>query len=68
MISIIYRKKVKLWVQSDQFKSILATYTEPLVEVRDCFDLANKEKRVEELEREMEARISGTTQRLPRKK
>nr|WP_302889874.1 peptide chain release factor 2 [uncultured Blautia sp.] len=42
-------------VELDQFKSILATYTEPLVEVRDSLDLANKEKRVEELEREMEA-------------
>nr|WP_303217101.1 peptide chain release factor 2 [uncultured Blautia sp.] len=42
-------------VELDQFKSILATYTEPLVEVRDSLDLANKEQRVEELEREMEA-------------
>ncbi|WP_419508260.1 peptide chain release factor 2 [Blautia sp.] len=42
-------------VELDQFKSILATYTEPLVEVRDSLDLANKEQRVEELEREMDA-------------
>ncbi|MDY2595421.1 MAG: peptide chain release factor 2 [Oliverpabstia sp.] len=42
-------------VELDQFKSILATYTEPLVEVRDSLDLANKEQKVEELEREMEA-------------
>ncbi|MDY4694223.1 MAG: peptide chain release factor 2 [Blautia sp.] len=42
-------------VELDQFKSILATYTEPLVEVRDSLDLANKKQRVEELEREMEA-------------
>ncbi|MDO4277052.1 MAG: peptide chain release factor 2 [Eubacteriales bacterium] len=42
-------------VELDQFKSILGTYTEPLVEVGIHFDLANKEQRVEELEREMEA-------------
>ncbi|WP_140398231.1 peptide chain release factor 2 [Blautia sp. An249] len=42
-------------VELDQFKSILSSYTEPLVEVRDSLDLANKEKRIEELEREMEA-------------
>ena len=42
-------------VELDQFKSVLATYTEPLAEVRDSLDLANKEQRVEELEREMEA-------------
>ena len=42
-------------VELDQFKSVLATYTEPLAEVKDSLDLANKEQRVEELEREMEA-------------
>ncbi|MCT6795520.1 peptide chain release factor 2 [Blautia hydrogenotrophica] len=42
-------------VELDQFKSILSTYAGPLVEVRDSLDLANKEKRIEELEREMEA-------------
>ncbi|MDO5337934.1 MAG: peptide chain release factor 2 [Eubacteriales bacterium] len=42
-------------VELDQFKSILNTYTEPLVEVRDSLDLADKERRIEELEREMEA-------------
>ncbi len=42
-------------VELDQFKSVLATYTEPLAEVRDSLDLANKEQRVEELERVMEA-------------
>ena len=32
-------------VELDQFKSILATYTEPLVEVRDSLlTMANKEK------------------------
>ena len=41
-------------VELDQFKSILATYTEPISgKVRGFhFDLANKEQRVEELERE----------------
>ncbi|MGI6069366.1 MAG: peptide chain release factor 2 [Blautia sp.] len=42
-------------VELDQFKTILNNYTGPLVEVRDSLDLANKEKRIEELEREMEA-------------
>lgn len=42
-------------VELDQFKSILNTYTEPLVEVRDSLDLEAKEQRIQELEREMEA-------------
>ncbi|MFR3030237.1 MAG: peptide chain release factor 2 [Blautia sp.] len=42
-------------VELDQFKTILNSYTGPLVEVRDSLNLANKEKRIEELEREMEA-------------
>lgn len=42
-------------VELDQFKYTLNGYTEPLKEVRDSLDLENKEKRVEELEREMEA-------------
>lgn len=42
-------------VELDAFKSELNTYTEPLKEVSDSLDLENKEKRVEELEREMEA-------------
>lgn len=42
-------------VELDQFKYTLNSYTEPLKEVRDSLDLENKEKRVEELEREMEA-------------
>ncbi|MCQ4671494.1 peptide chain release factor 2 [Lactonifactor longoviformis] len=42
-------------VELDQFKYTLNTYAEPLVEVGDSLDLANKEKRIQELEREMEA-------------
>ena len=42
-------------VELDQFKTILNTYTEPLKEVRDSLDLENKEQRIQELEREMEA-------------
>jgi len=42
-------------VELDAFKSELNTYTEPLKEVRDSLDLENKEKRVEELERELSA-------------
>ncbi|MDD7740905.1 MAG: peptide chain release factor 2 [Fusicatenibacter sp.] len=41
-------------VELDQFKSELNTYDKPLVEVRDSLDLANKEQRIEELERKME--------------
>ncbi len=49
------KKEGEAVVELDQFKSVLATYTEPLAEVKDSLDLANKEQRVEELEREMEA-------------
>ena len=41
-------------VELDQFKAILNSYAKPLVEVRDSLDLANKEKRIEELERKIE--------------
>ncbi|HIX76250.1 MAG TPA: peptide chain release factor 2 [Candidatus Fusicatenibacter merdavium] len=41
-------------VELDQFKSELSTFDEPLVEVGIHFDLANKERRIEELERRME--------------
>ena len=49
------KKEGEAVVELDQFKSVLATYTEPLAEVKGSLDLANKEQRVEELEREMEA-------------
>ncbi|MDD6202044.1 MAG: peptide chain release factor 2 [Lachnospiraceae bacterium] len=42
-------------VELDQMKSELQSYKTPLAEVRDSLDLANKAKRIEELEREMEA-------------
>ncbi|MDD3206740.1 MAG: peptide chain release factor 2 [Lachnospiraceae bacterium] len=42
-------------VELDQMKSEIQTYKTPLAEVRDSLDLANKSKRIEELEREMEA-------------
>ena len=42
-------------VELDQFKYTLHDYEQPLQEVRDSLDLENKEQRVEELEREMEA-------------
>ncbi|MCR5272317.1 MAG: peptide chain release factor 2 [Lachnospiraceae bacterium] len=42
-------------VELDQFKFTLNSYREPLVEVRDSLDLANKERKIEELEKEMEA-------------
>ena len=42
-------------VELDGFKSRLNGYTQPLEEVRESLDLENKEQRVEELEREMEA-------------
>ncbi|MBE5877769.1 MAG: peptide chain release factor 2 [Lachnospiraceae bacterium] len=42
-------------VELDQMKQELQTYEEPLAEVRDSLELDSKEKRIEELEREMEA-------------
>ncbi|MFG6368742.1 MAG: peptide chain release factor 2 [Lachnospiraceae bacterium] len=41
-------------VELDQMKQELQTYESPLAEVGIHFDLANKERRIEELEREME--------------
>ncbi|MCC8066357.1 MAG: peptide chain release factor 2 [Clostridiales bacterium] len=41
-------------VELDQFKTILNSFTKPLVEVRDSLDLVNKEQRIQELERRME--------------
>ncbi|MBS5215829.1 MAG: peptide chain release factor 2 [Clostridiales bacterium] len=41
-------------VELDQFKYVLGTYEKPLVEVGIHFDLANKEQRIQELERKME--------------
>ncbi|MCD7883164.1 MAG: peptide chain release factor 2 [Lachnospiraceae bacterium] len=41
-------------VELDQFKTILNSYTKPLVEVRDSLNLAVKEQRIQELERRME--------------
>ncbi|MDD6481429.1 MAG: peptide chain release factor 2 [Lachnospiraceae bacterium] len=42
-------------VELDEFKSRLAGYKSPLQEVGIHFDLAGKEQRIQELEREMEA-------------
>lgn len=42
-------------VELDNFKTVLATYKKPLQEVRDALDLINKEQKIQELEREMEA-------------
>ncbi|WP_342758697.1 peptide chain release factor 2 [Kineothrix sedimenti] len=42
-------------VELDQMKLELQTYESPLAEVRDSLDLDNKQRRIEELEREMEA-------------
>ncbi|MGN0168030.1 MAG: peptide chain release factor 2 [Acetatifactor sp.] len=42
-------------VELDQMKTEILTYETPLAEVRDSLDLANKSKRIEELEMEMEA-------------
>ncbi|WP_177975719.1 peptide chain release factor 2 [uncultured Eubacterium sp.] len=41
-------------VELDQFKTTLNAYKHPLQEVRDSLDLANKEQRIQELERKME--------------
>ncbi|MCC8140559.1 MAG: peptide chain release factor 2 [Lachnospiraceae bacterium] len=42
-------------VELDQFKYTLNSYAKPMTELRDSLDLASKELRIEELEREMEA-------------
>ncbi|MCM1326279.1 MAG: peptide chain release factor 2 [Lachnoclostridium sp.] len=42
-------------VELDQMKTEILSYETPLAEVRDSLDLANKVKRIEELEMEMEA-------------
>ncbi|MBQ1681944.1 MULTISPECIES: peptide chain release factor 2 [Agathobacter] len=42
-------------VELDAFKTELQSYKNPLQEVRDSLDLLNKEQKIQELEREMEA-------------
>ncbi|MBQ3559372.1 MAG: peptide chain release factor 2 [Agathobacter sp.] len=42
-------------VELDNFKTELATYKGPLQEVRAALDLVNKQQKIQELEREMEA-------------
>ncbi|MCI6553703.1 MAG: peptide chain release factor 2 [Lachnospiraceae bacterium] len=42
-------------VELDQMKAELQAYESPLAEVRDSLNLADKSRRIEELEREMEA-------------
>lgn len=42
-------------VELDNFKTVLGTYKAPLIEVRDALDLVNKQQKIQELEREMEA-------------
>ena len=42
-------------VELDEFKSTLAGYEQPLEEVKSSLDLVNKTRRIQELEREMEA-------------
>ncbi|MDD3254076.1 MAG: peptide chain release factor 2 [Lachnospiraceae bacterium] len=41
-------------VELDQFKYTLSTFEKPLVEVRDSFDLDNKVRRIDELDKSME--------------
>ncbi len=42
-------------VELDNFKTALATYKAPLLEVKGALDLVNKQQKIQELEREMEA-------------
>lgn len=42
-------------VELDNFKSVLGTYKAPLQEMRGALDLENKQQKIQELEREMEA-------------
>lgn len=55
-------------VELDNFKSQLQSYKAPLQEVRIHFDLAGKEQNIQELEREMEASVSGMILWYPRRK
>ena len=42
-------------IELDSFKTQLATYKSPLLEVKAALDLVNKQQKIQELEREMEA-------------
>ena len=42
-------------VELDNFKTALATYKAPLLEVKGALDLVNKQQKIQELERGMEA-------------
>ena len=42
-------------VELDNFKTLLATYKSPLLEVKAALDLVNKQQKIQELEREMES-------------
>ena len=42
-------------VELDQIKQEILSYREPLAEVKESLDLENKSRKIEELEREMEA-------------
>ena len=42
-------------VELDNFKTALTTYKAPLLEVKGALDLVNKQQKIQELEREMEA-------------
>lgn len=42
-------------VELDNFKTVLATYKAPLLEVKSALDLVNKQQKIQELEREMES-------------
>ncbi len=63
-------------IELDQFQTTLNSYKEPLQEVRASLDLENKEHRISEIEREMEApdfwndpdRAKALTQELKSKK
>ncbi|MBE6010762.1 MAG: peptide chain release factor 2 [Lachnospiraceae bacterium] len=63
-------------IELDQFQTTLNSYREPLQEVRASLDLENKEHRISEIEREMEApdfwnnpdRAKALTQELKSKK
>ena len=47
-------------VELDQIKQEITAYKAPLAEVKESLSLEDKSKKIEELEREMEAPASGT--------
>ena len=55
-------------VELDNFKTALATYKAPLLEVKGALDLVNKQQKIQELERELEAPDFGNEPSVSQRK